>query len=87
LIQCSIDSIQLERHFAKPADVRANPTAASAPGDFGWRLVEIHVAKSWAAAGVATALEKLSVHVDDVLRPRLLVKSVDVLGADEKAIL
>jgi len=87
LIQCAIDSIQFERHFAEPADVGTNPTAASAPGDFGRRRVEIRVVKCRAAASIATALEKLSVHVNDVFRTRLLVKSVHVLGADEKAIL
>jgi hypothetical protein len=63
--QCLINSIQFERHFAEPANVRANPTAASATGDFGWRFVEICVVKWRAAASVATVLEKFPVHVDD----------------------
>jgi hypothetical protein len=79
--------IQFERHFAEPADVRANPTAAFAPRNFGWRLVEIRVVKWSAAACVAAALEKLSMHVDNVSRPRLLVKVVHVLGTDEKEVL
>jgi hypothetical protein len=87
LIQFAIDSIQFKRHFAKPADVRANPTAAFAPGDFGWRIVEICVVKWRAVATVATALEKLTVHVDNFPRTRLLVKAVYVLGADKEAIL
>ena len=33
------------------------------------------------------ALEKLSVHVDNSPRTRLLVKAVNILGADEEAIL
>jgi len=77
-IQRSIDSIQLERHFAEPADVRANPTAASAPWEFDGRFVEIRVVKWGAATGVATAFEKLAVHVDDVPRTCLLVKVVHV---------
>jgi hypothetical protein len=67
--------------------VRANLTAAFAPGNLGWRLVETRVVKRRAAASVATALEKLSVHVGDISRTCLLVKVVHVLGADEKAIL
>ncbi len=87
LLQRMEDAIQLEWHFAEPADVRANPTAAFASWDFGWRFVEIGVGKWSAAASVAAALEKLPVHVDDVSQTCLLVKAVDVLGADEKAIL
>jgi hypothetical protein len=41
--------------------------------------VEICVVKWRAVAPVATALEKLSVHVDNFLRTRLLVKVVHVL--------
>jgi hypothetical protein len=87
LIQCAIDSIQFKRHFAKPADVRANLAAAFTPGDFGWRLVEIRVVKRRAAASVAAALEKLSVHVNNFPRTRLFVEAVHVLGTDEKALL
>jgi hypothetical protein len=86
-VQRLIDSIQLERHLAEPADVRAYPTAAVASGNLGGRPIEIRVVKRSVAASVATALEKLSVHVDNVSRTRLLVKVVHVLGADEKAIL
>jgi hypothetical protein len=67
--------------------VRANPAAAFASGNLGWRLVEIRVVKGSAAASVATALEKFSVHVDNVPRTRLLVKVVHVLGADEETVL
>jgi hypothetical protein len=49
--------------------VRANPTAAFTAGKFGWRLVEIRVVKWSAIASVATALEKLSVHVGTFLEP------------------
>jgi hypothetical protein len=86
-IQCAIDSIQFKRHFAEPADVRANLAAAFTPGDFGWRLVEIRVVKRRAAASVAAALEKLSVHVNNFPRTCLLVEAVHVLGTDEKALL
>jgi hypothetical protein len=82
-----MDSIQFKRHFAKPADVRANPTAAFAPRNCGWRLIEIGVVKRTAAARVTPALEKLSVHMDNVPRTRLLVKVVHVLGADEETVL
>jgi hypothetical protein len=61
-----MSSLQLERDFAKPTDVRANLTAALASRNLGWRLVEIRVGKRSTAASVATALEKLSVHMDDV---------------------
>jgi hypothetical protein len=67
--------------------VRTNPTAAFTSGNFDWRLTEIRVVKGRAAASVATALEKLSVHVDDVSRTCLLVQGVHVLDANEKAIL
>ena len=87
LIQCTINPIQFERYFAKPTDVRANPPAASAPGNFGWRLVNVRVVKRRAVASVATAHEKLSVHVDDLSRTGLLVKVVHVLIADKKALL
>jgi hypothetical protein len=64
-----------------------DPTAAFAPGYLGWRLVEIRVVKRRAAESITTALEEFSVHVDDVSRPRLLVKAVHVLRADEKTVL
>jgi hypothetical protein len=86
-VQSAEDAIQVERHFAEPADVRSNATSAFAPGHFGWRIVEICIVKWSAAATVATALEKLSVHVDNFPRTRLLVKIVHVLSADEEAVL
>ena len=67
--------------------MRANLAAAFTPGDFGWRLVEIRVVKRRAAASVAAALEKLSVHVNNLPRTCLLVEAVHVLGAGEKALL
>jgi len=67
--------------------VRAYPTAALAAGNLGGRLVETRVGKRSTAASVTAALEKLSVHVDDVLRTRLLVQAVHVLRADEQAVL
>jgi hypothetical protein len=80
------DAIQLERHLAEPTDVRANPTAAFAPGKAGWRIVSICVAEGCATARVAAALEEFAVHVDNALRPCLLVKIVHVLGAEEQTI-
>jgi hypothetical protein len=67
--------------------VRANSTAAFTPGSLGWRFVEIYVVKRRAAASLAAALEKLSVHVDNISCSGLLVKVVHVLGAYEEAIL
>jgi hypothetical protein len=86
-LQRVVNPIQFERHLAEPADVRANPTAAFAPVHFGWRIVEICIVKWSAAATVATAPEKLSVHVDNFPRTRLLVKIVHVLSAGEEAVL
>jgi hypothetical protein len=53
-VQCVVNSIRLERNLAEPADVRTNPTAAFAPGEFGWRLVEVCGVKWRAVASVAT---------------------------------
>jgi hypothetical protein len=86
VIQGPIDSIQVEGHFSEPADVGTNLTAAFTPRNFIRRLVETRVVERRAAAGIATALEKLSMHVDDVSRTCLLVKAVHVLSADEKAL-
>jgi hypothetical protein len=80
------DAIQLEWHFAKPTDVRANPASTLAPGKFGWRFVGVSVAERWSAASVTAALEEFAVHVDDALRPCLLVKVVHVLGTEKEAI-
>ena len=80
------DAIQLERHLAEPADVRANPTSAVAPGNLGWRIVGGRVVKWRSAAPVAAALEEFAVHVDDALRPCLLMKVVHVLRAEEQTI-
>jgi len=49
--------------------------------------VEICVVKWRAVAPVATALEKLSVHVDNISCSSQFVEAVHVLGADEKAFL
>src|SRR5208337_3842368 len=65
-IQRLIDSIQLERHLSEPADVRTDLPAALASRYFIQRLVEIRVVKRRAAAAIATALEELSVHVNNV---------------------
>ena len=65
-IQCGENPVQFERHFAKPADVRANPSAALAPGNLGRRLVNIPVLEGWSAASIAAALEQFPVHVDNL---------------------
>ncbi len=86
-VQCFVDSIQLKRDFAEPANVRANPSAAVATRKLGWESIGVCVAERRSVAGVAAALEKLAVHVDDALRSCLLVQVVNILGADEKAVL
>src|ERR1700745_2753048 len=43
--QCVEDALQLERHFAKPTDVRANPAPAFAPWKLRWRMVGSRVVK------------------------------------------
>jgi len=62
-VQCVEDAIQLERHFAEPADVRSNATSAVAPGNLGGWFVDIGVAERCAAARIAAALKEFAVHV------------------------
>jgi hypothetical protein len=46
-----------------------------------------HVVVEWeAGASLATALEELSVHVNEARRTRLLVQIVDILRAEKEAI-
>ena len=85
-IEGTEDAIQLERHLAEPTDVRANPTAAVAPAKLGWRIVGVRVEERRSAACVTAAFEQFAVHVNDALRPGLLVQVVHVLGAEEYAI-
>ena len=87
VVQCAIDLVQCERHFAEPSDVRANPTAAFTTGEarLAGRRDSCHEKEG--GCNCRNALEKLSVHADDVSRSRLLVKVVHVLGADEKSFL
>jgi hypothetical protein len=87
LIQCSLNSIQLERNFPEPADMRANPAAAFAPGNFSGRIVEVPVGERLAAASVAATFEEFSVHVDNVFCSCLLVQVVHVLSADKQTLL
>jgi len=86
-VQRTEDAIQFERNLAKPADVRANPTATLAPGKLRWRIVGGRVVKWRSVASIAAAFEQFAVHVDDAHRPCLLVQVVYVLGAEEQAIL
>ncbi len=67
--------------------MRANLAAALTEGDFGGAFVELKVCKRGSAAGIATALEEFSVHVEDISRSRQFVKIVNVLGAQEEPIL
>jgi hypothetical protein len=80
------DAIQVERHFAEPTDVRANPSSALASGKLRWRIVGRRVVKWRSGASVAAALEKFAVHVDDANRPCLLVQIIHVLGAEEQTV-
>ncbi len=79
--------VEVEGHFAEPADVRANPAAAFAAWNFGGRVVGAGVVKGRQAAGIATALEQLAVHVDDAGRAAPLVEIIDVLRAEKQAVL
>src|SRR6266576_3261579 len=65
-IQCAENPIQFERRFAEPADVGANPSAAFAPGNPGWRIIGARVVKRGSAARIAATLKKFPVHVDDL---------------------
>jgi len=85
--QCAEDAIQVERHFAEPTDVWANPSAAAAPWKFGWRIVGIRVMKQRSVASITAALEKLAVHVDGALRPCLLMQVINVLRAEKHVFL
>src|ERR1700757_668448 len=78
-VQFAGDAIQLERHFAKPADVRSNATSAVAAEKLGWRIVGGGVVKWRAGASIAAAFKQFAVHVDDAYRSCLLVQVVDVL--------
>jgi hypothetical protein len=64
-VECARDAIQLERHFAKPADVRSNATSAVAAGKLGWRIVGGCVVKWRSGASIAAAFKQFAVHVDN----------------------
>jgi hypothetical protein len=81
-VQSGEDAIQVERHFAEPADVRSNATSAVAPGNLGGWFVDIGVAERGSAACVTAAFEEFAVHVDTALRPCLLVKVIHILRAE-----
>jgi hypothetical protein len=85
-LESTEDSIQIERLFAKPANMRAYPAAAFAPGKVGCRVIDARIAKWRSSAPIAAALKKLAVHVDDIHRPCLLVQVVYILRAEEEAI-
>jgi len=86
VIECLKDLLQLKRSLAEPADVRADFASAGAAWNLTGRFVERGVREGREATGVATALEKLAVHVEDAFRARLLVKIVDVLRAQKKPV-
>lgn len=82
-IESTENPIQLERHFAEPTDVGANPAATFALRQLRRRFIRILVFKWRAATGVAATLEELAVHVNDALRSCLFVQVVYVLGAEK----
>jgi hypothetical protein len=80
------DSIQIKRHFAKPANMRTYPAAAFAAGKVACGVIDTCIVKWRSSARIAAALKKLAVHVDDILRTCLLVQVVYILRAEEEAI-
>ncbi len=76
----------MEGCFAEPADVGANAAAASAARESRGRFVEIGVVKWRFVARIAAAFEEFAMHMKNALGARLLVKIVDILGAEEEAI-
>lgn len=87
IIECAKNLIEIERSLTKPADVRADFAPAGAAWNLAGRFVKRGVRERREGTGVATALEEFTVHVENALRARLLVKIVDVLRAEKKAVL
>ena len=85
-IQNAEDAIQLERHFAEPADMWANPTAAFAPGNFHGRIVGARVVKWRSGASIAAAFEKLAVHVNQLSGAGMLVQAIHILRAKKQPV-
>ena len=85
-IESGENAIEVERSFAKPADVRADFATAGARGKFARGFVEFDVVERRTGAGVAAAFEEFAVHVHDARGACLLVKVVDVLCAEEETI-
>src|SRR5215470_5864770 len=71
-IEGAIYPIEVEWHFAEPADMRANVSTARTSWNLCWWLVQIPVRERWPVAGVTTAHEQMAVHVNDALRTGLL---------------
>lgn len=86
VIESEKNTIEFEGSFPEPADVRADGSATGAARKFEGRLVEGRIVERRAGAGIATALEKFTMHVNDAAGAGLLVEIVDVLGAEEKTI-
>jgi hypothetical protein len=84
--QCLENSVQLEGHLSEPANVRSNFSATIAAWEFFGRLVKLGIEKGWPVATVAPAFEKLAMHVHEVLRTRILVQSIHILGAKEQPV-
>ena len=80
-LQGGVDLVHVHRHLAEPHDVRP---------EFAHRLAvgadrlgrEVDIGGEHGAAVHAADLAVAAVHVDDVLRTRLLVQGIDVLGHD-----
>jgi hypothetical protein len=63
--------------------VGSNFPATFATWELGRRIIDILVFKWHSATPLAPTLEKLAVHVNDVLRSCFFVQIVDVLGAEK----
>ena len=64
-IECGVDVVEIVRHFAEPADVRANLRTTFAAWNGGRRLVEVRIFEGRARTRFAAGLEEFAVHVDD----------------------
>jgi len=77
----------MKGHLAKPTDVGTDLAAAGAVGYFGRRFVEGSIGEGRARTGFAAALEEFPVHMENALRASEFVEIVNVLGAQEEAVL
>ena len=86
-VELLVDSVQVVRHLAEPANVRANPAAAFTSRKRRWRIVGVGVVKRRQGTAFAAAFEEFAVHVDRVTRASLFVEIVHILCTEEEPIL